>query len=78
LEPVLAGLGALPAPLVRVAGVETVVRAGAGKRLRFYINHNEVATRVKLAAGGRELISETNVTGEIELAVGEVAVVREV
>ena len=78
LEPELAKLGALPAPAVAVAGVETVVRSGAGKRLRFFINHNEVTTRVTLPASGRELITDAPVSGEIELASGEVAVVVEV
>jgi beta-galactosidase len=77
LEPVLAKLGALPKPVIAVPGVETVVRAGAGKRLRFVINHNETATRVALPAGGRELITDEPVAGEIKLAAGEVAVVWE-
>jgi hypothetical protein len=77
LAPVLAKLGVLPAPVVAVAGVETVVRSGAGKRLRFLINHNETTVRVPLPSGGRELISDVPVAGEIELAAGDVAVVRE-
>jgi len=77
LEPVLKKLGALPAPVVAVAGVEMVVRSGAGKRLRFLINHNEVPTRVALPSAGRELITDVPVSGEIELAAGGVAVVSE-
>jgi beta-galactosidase len=77
LEPVLAKLGAIKPPALAVPGVETVVRAGAGKRLRFVINHNETAVRVNLPAGGHELITDKPVAGEIELAGGEVAVVRE-
>jgi beta-galactosidase len=77
LEPVLMRLGAIKPPALAVPGVETVVRAGAGKRLRFVINHNEATTRVTLPASGRELITDTPVAGEIELAAGEVALVLE-
>ena len=77
LEPVLAGLGALPTPAVRVSGVETVVRAGAGKRLRFVINHNEHAVEVALPASGEDLIAGVAVNGCLSLEAGAVAVVRE-
>ena len=77
LEPVLVGLGALPKPAVRVAGVETVVRAGAGKRLRFYINHNEVAVEVPLVRAGEDLVTSGHVEGMLSLNAGEVAVVQE-
>lgn len=77
LAPVLERLGALKTPVITVPGIETVVRVGSGKRLRFIINHNELPTRVQLPVRGRELISDAVVAGEIELAGGEVAVISE-
>ncbi len=77
LEPVLESLGALPAPAVRVGGVETVVRAGAGRRLRFLINHNEHAVDVPLPQSGDDLITGRVVADHLILEAGEVAVVRE-
>ena len=53
------------------------MRSGAGKRLRFFINHKETPSRVVLPSDGHELISDVPVTGEINLAAGEVAVVWE-
>jgi len=77
IEPVLNQMGALPELAVPMPGVETVVRSGAGKRLRFFINHNGTPSRVVLPSDGHELISDVPVAGEINLAAGEVAVVWE-
>ena len=77
LEPVLKKLGALATPVLAEPGIETVVRAGGGKRVRFIINHNETATQVTLPEAGRELITDAPVSGKIELAAGDVAVVME-
>ncbi len=77
LDPVLKKLGVLKSLEITVPGIETVVRSGAGKRVRFLINHNKTPTLVKLPTPGRELISDAPVAGEIELAAGEVAVILE-
>ncbi|HEX8371859.1 MAG TPA: beta-galactosidase [Chthoniobacterales bacterium] len=77
LEPVLAGIGALPTPTLKVPGVETVVRAGEGRRLRFVINHNEHAVEVPLPKTGEELITGERVDSHVSLDAGAVAIIRE-
>ena len=62
---------------MHVPGVEQVVRAGAGRRLRFFINHNPDTVKVPLSTGGSELISQTKVTDSLELASNAVAIVAE-
>lgn len=77
LQPLLLELGAIHTPTAHVTGVEQVVRAGAGRRLRFFINHNPDAVKVPISTGGSELISQTEVTDTLELASNAVAIVAE-
>jgi beta-galactosidase len=77
LTPLLARLGALPSQVDHVEGVEQVVRTGAGRRLRFLINHREEEVEVPLGRPGLELITRQRATGRLLLPAGEVAIIRE-
>lgn len=57
------------------AGVEVTCREGADRALWFVINHNEVPVTVSLPEG-RDLVSDRDVNGTLELPAYGVAVVR--
>ncbi|WP_120004537.1 beta-galactosidase [Nesterenkonia muleiensis] len=61
-------------------GVEVVRRRGAsstGSEVTFLFVLNHTEAEVEVEASGRELLSDRAVTGQLTLAAGEVAVVRE-
>ena len=62
---------ALPAP----AGVEAVRRSSDGRSYLFVLNHNSAAVTVR--ARGFDLVGEAGVDGELTLAPGGCALVRE-
>lgn len=77
LEAALRTSGVLAAPSGHVPGVERVVRSGAGRRLHFFINHNEAPVGVSVPSG-HELTADEPVESTITLAPGDVRVVREI
>jgi beta-galactosidase len=63
------------APAVAPRGVELVRRTGDGRSYLFALNHTEA--EVALAVSGRDLVADTDTEGNLRLAPGGVAVVRE-
>ncbi len=66
VEPALPGLP---------AGLEVTCREGAGRRLWFVINHNEAPVSVRLPTG-RDLVSDREVSGLVELPARGVVVLQ--
>jgi beta-galactosidase GanA len=57
-------------------GVEVAIRQGDDRRLLFLVNHTDKEQRVKVPAGARELLSETETAESLVLEGFGVAVVR--
>ncbi len=79
IERVIAHLNSerlLPEPLCAVPKVEVSERIGLDHTLRFYINHNDPPVTVPLAAPGRDLITDRDVTDSLTLEPNAVAVVQ--
>ena len=79
---ILAEAGAAPAvtlpadhPAVIAGEVDAVRRGTAGRSWLLALNHS--ATEVTLPVRGHDLVSQTDVDGELRLAAGGYAVVRE-
>jgi len=68
---------ALAADRCQQRGVEEVVRSGASKRFRFFINHNEGSHTIPLTQPGTDRLRGANVSGTIELAPNGVAIIEE-
>lgn len=58
-------------------GIEQVLRAGNGKRFRFFINHNDEPKDQPLCAGGHELITQQAVKGRLHLEPNDVAILAD-
>ena len=69
VQPVLAGLP---------DGVEAQRRADGEREWLFLLNHNAAPARVRLPAGGRDLLSGQAVGGEFELPASGAAVIETV
>jgi beta-galactosidase len=58
-------------------GVEVTQRRNGGATLTFVLNHKEEPVKVQLGdVAGRDLLSDTDVSGEVELAGRGVMVIR--
>ena len=66
----------LPEPLSTTPLLEVVERRNADRTLRFYINHDEQALEIPIAHVGHDLITDSPVSGSIQLRPSMVAIVR--
>ena len=71
----LLGEAGVEPPVAAPRGVELVQRTGGGRSYLFALNHTEA--EVALAVSGRDLVADADTGGNLRLAPGGVAVVRE-
>ena len=58
------------------AGIEATLRESAGRRLLFVLNHDEVAHTVRGLPAGTDLLSGDPVTGSLQMAPWQVAIIE--